>query len=272
MFLFIPQGGLCNRMRSIEAAIELSLQAGVSLTIQWHMDPGLNCEFEKLFEVPAVIDEINTINYTGGTAQLRKTISKRLNRIRYDKCFYERDLAALTGGDMDLVSFVRSGSVCIASCMEFYPVRNYFSSFQPVSRLQDIITTSVENMGEYVGVHIRRADHGVAIERSPVELFIAAMDLEVARDPNIRFFLATDCKDTEDRLKLVFSKRIFTHKKSSLDRGDGLAIEDAVIDLYCLASASKIIGSYSSSFSETAAQIKNIKINIIDVGDKMVDR
>jgi hypothetical protein len=40
-------------------------------------------------------------------------------------------------------------------------------------------------------------------------------------------------------------------------------IQDAVVDMYCLAGCQKIIGSYFSSFSEVAAQINGIELNQI---------
>jgi hypothetical protein len=264
MFLIMPQGGLCNRMRSIDAAMHLSIKTGVELTVQWHKDPGLNCAFESLFEIPSVIKKIQTIDYTGHFSQLRKTLSKRMNRLRYDVCMYERDLAKFLINNGDLVELMQRGNTCIASCMRFFPSDKHFDLFKPVEQLQKIIDENIGNAGDYVGVHVRRADHLVAIERSPINLFVTAMQHEIQKDQDVKFFLSTDCDETEAYLHDLFPRRLVTHKKTSFDRSQESAILDAVIDLYCLGSAKKIIGSYSSSFSETAAELNNVKLEFID--------
>lgn len=269
MFVFIPQGGLCNRMRSIDSAINLSIKAGVELSVQWHKDPGLNCAFERLFEIPSSIKKIQTIDYTGNFSQLRKTISKRINRLRFDVCMYERDLAGFLKNDGDLVELVQAGSTCIASCLRFFSLDEYFKYFKPVRELQNIIDENIKNAGDYVGVHVRRADHRVAIERSPLDLFVAAMRYEIQEDQDVKFFLSTDCDETENYLRSLFPDRLIAHKKTSFDRSREAAILDAVIDLYCLGSAKKIIGSYSSSFSETAAELNNIGLQLIDSKDML---
>ncbi len=59
MFVFIPQGGLCNRMRSLDAAMAVSKVAGVKLSVEWYLDPNLMSDrFENLFEMPPEISKI----------------------------------------------------------------------------------------------------------------------------------------------------------------------------------------------------------------------
>jgi hypothetical protein len=76
-------------------------------------------------------------------------------------------------------------------------------------------------------------------------------------------FLATDSPDEEKRLREIFAYRIITHPKRSVDRQNPQAIKDALIDLFCLSKCKKIIGSYWSSFTETACELNNIERVII---------
>jgi hypothetical protein len=120
----------------------------------------------------------------------------------------------------------------------------------------------VDNM---VGIHVRRMDNKASLENSPLGKFVELMTMEVEYDGQVQFFLATDDPATEIALAEIFPKRIVTHSKESLNRNDPRAIRDAVVDLYCLANCRKIIGSYGSSFSTTAAEINNVEKIIVGI-------
>jgi hypothetical protein len=138
-----------------------------------------------------------------------------------------------------------------------------YADLRPVPRLQAIIDSHVSTIGRTIGVHVRRTDNRYARDHSPLDMFIDLMRREVAQDDASRFFVATDSPEAEGHLRGEFPGRICMHEKRSLDRNDPLAIEDAVIDLYCLARCRKLIGSYWSSFSETAWQLGGIEKTIV---------
>lgn len=89
------------------------------------------------------------------------------------------------------------------------------------------------------------------------------MRLELANDPATRFFLATDSPDVEEHLEAIFPDRITIHPKKSLDRNVPEAIQDALVDLLCLAATRKLIGSYWSTFTNAAAAIGGIESVIV---------
>ena len=113
-----------------------------------------------------------------------------------------------------------------------------------------------------VGVHIRRGDHNLAQERSPTAAFIERM---AAEDAAVRFFLATDSPAEEHALSIHFPNRIITASKA-FGRDSTAGMRGAVVDLYALARTSRLLGSYWSSFSETAAEIGGITLEVIDLG------
>lgn len=271
MLTIIPQGGLCNRMRSIDAAIALSIAANTKLIVQWHKDPGLNAEFTDLFEMPDVISRLDTLDYNGRFAQLRKSTRKRLYRVLFDQYFSEKELMRYIASGGDLTGLVNKKSICIAACNRFYESKFCNIHLKPVSEILDTVSDIIPESKDIVGVHIRRSDHKVAIDRSPMMLFEKEMQQVINENDNARFFVATDSSETEDSLLRLFPDRIIVHKKSTYDRGDTMAIKDALIDLYCLSRTSKIIGSYSSSFSEEAGLIGGIEVVMMDSSLKMKD-
>ena len=109
-----------------------------------------------------------------------------------------------------------------------------------------------------VGVHIRRTDNLPAIGKSSTEAFISSMDQELETHPDTVFYLATDDREEEAALREAFGDLILSNKDRDLSRDSISGIQDAMIDLYSLASTQKIIGSYFSSFTDIAADMHGI--------------
>ena len=85
-----------------------------------------------------------------------------------------------------------------------------------------------------------------------------ANQYQIAENPDVKFFLATDDKDEETLLRKTFPGRIVSNENRTLRRDSLDGMYDALLDLYCLAACKKIIGSYYSSFTDTAAALGNI--------------
>ncbi len=139
-----------------------------------------------------------------------------------------------------------------------------FADFKPKPEILDEVQAVFGAHDNVIGVHIRRDDHLEAIRRSPLALFENTMNEEIKQSPNVKFFLATDSIETQQHMIKLYGDRIIMHQKTSLNRDDVAAIRDAMIDLYSLSKAKKIIGSYGSSFSDVAAQINQIDLVILD--------
>ena len=110
----------------------------------------------------------------------------------------------------------------------------------------------------YVGVHIRRTDHTKCIENSPLEFFIDMMNKEPS---DTKFYLATDCLETKNKLKELFKERIIT-SSIILKRTTREGVRGALQDFVSLSNCSKIIGTRYSSFSEMAALYGGIELVI----------
>jgi hypothetical protein len=142
-----------------------------------------------------------------------------------------------------------------------------FKALRPVAALQAVIDRYVAQFEGTVGIHLRRTDNARAKQASPTDLFIAAMERELEMNAASRFFLATDDPEEEILLQKRFGDRLIMHPKRSRRRDDPLAIQDAVVDLYCLAACRRIYGSFWSSFSETAQQLGSAELLILQSRD-----
>lgn len=132
---------------------------------------------------------------------------------------------------------------------------NYGEIFRPKGDIQERIhKITAEWNGHVVGLHVRQTDNRLAIQNSPIERYDQIIEDEIKRDSQIRFYLATDSEEVKHDLKNRYGSRIITIplclKRSSLQ-----GMKDAVVDLYCLASTSKIYGSSASTYSLLAGKI-----------------
>lgn len=85
------------------------------------------------------------------------------------------------------------------------------------------------------------------------------MEIEIAKDSNVKFYIATDDDAVKHEMIRRFPQRIITQfEKSERDSLEGM--EFAVNDLYCLSKTKKIIGSLYSSYSHIASELGGIPI------------
>lgn len=273
-----PIGGLCNRLRVIDSAIALARQNHSYVHVIWQLNTELNCRFEDLFELPNSIDKIEQPQTSapldraieklyrtkiGGLIQkfYLKDVLKSFDLVlTYDRMQSYHDLHYRGCNFPESTAAKRS---YIATVHSFYPADRPFQDFVPVARLQNIINKHSQNFDRVVGVHIRRTDNQQSSAASSTAGFIELMQAEIQKDDRTRFFVATDSQLEEHNLQLMFPDRIVTYPKQSLDRNDPKAIQDAVVDLYCLSKCRKLIGSYYSSFTDLAYQINGIDYTIV---------
>jgi hypothetical protein len=255
----VPEGGLCNRMRSIAAAHILARRAEQPLRVAWYRTPQLNARFETLFELAdapfEVTDRWAMIPVMRTGMRAIEAVWARIGGpvvSRWEAVPDHFDLEATTAA-------ARRGDVHIRSFAKFLSEPDMFEVFTPQPKIQRKLDALSERLEGAVSVHIRRTDNAKSIERSPMSAFFALMDRELERDDDTQFFVATDSRDAYRELASRYGERIFEHAKVSLRRDDPAAIEDAVVDLYALGSCRKIIGSYWSSFTDTAAELRGIE-------------
>lgn len=243
------------------SALALGTAVERDIWLLWRRDATLNCAFEELFERPAGVSRVLSLK---GRATIR--IADILTSLVCDRLWDEHDVLKCVTEGFDFTRVGRCRRPLVRTSVRFFnPPR--FSAFRPVPALQSTIDRYLQYLDGAIGVHLRRTDNARASEGSPTELFVAAMEQELELNPAARFFLATDAPEEEALLQQRFGDRLIVHPKQSRRRDDPLAIQDAVVDLYCLAACRRIYGSYWSSFSETAQQLGSAKLCILQTAE-----
>ncbi len=267
-----PHSGLANRMRVIASGLWLGDMVHKKIKLVWNLNDDLNCPFEELFEP---IEDIEIINKKFKYRFLRiveqENIFKRLTR-KYTVAFLMRDYISfddvgvkkIRAGEIDILDLSNaSKTLYFNTCESFGSFSNEFKLFIPIPDIQKKINECCGHFNDStIGIHIRRTDHAIAVNQSPTELFIHRIQNDLQNDSKINYFLSTDDSHTEKKLKSLFGNKIVTLKKE-YSRNSITGIRDAVADLYCLANATKIYGSYKSSFSLIASKINGIKLEWI---------
>jgi len=250
-------------MRTLVSAIALAGDADAVLRVVWKADVRLSCRFEDLFEWPPGLASIHHVGdgffYRVANYVVCKCFPNRLEQV---------DVEAMNKAGSDFVGLARSGHrVFIRTHSGFYR-DNDFSLLHLASGILNVVKGYGIERSKTIGVHIRRTDNKISATYSPTKLFLSAMETELEHAPETVFFVATDSPQEEECLKVAFPGKIITHRKSTYDRTDPQAIRDAAVDLYALASCRKIFGSYWSSFSDTAAAIYGIPLQILRYSDE----
>lgn len=253
MVIIQPSGGLCNRMRVINSSLELAKRKNTKLLVLWYCAEELNAPFEALFQP---VNEFKVINFTS-LKDLRKLWYQLTARTRITNEAIE---VHTTDGilDQDFFDSIKLPAY-IFTWEHFYDADEYFKLFKPTAELQKRIDEVTKHFTkDMVSVHIRRTDQINSIAYSKTENFIELMNQEIRNNPDVTFFLATDDKEEEALLRKTFPGRIVSNENRTLRRDSLDGMYDALLDLYCLASCQKIIGSYCSSFTDTAASLGGI--------------
>ncbi len=259
-----PIGGLCNRMRALDSALSLGRRIGARVELLWYRDSSLNCDFKALFNQPEGLSRVIVVDLTSTWGRWCRKILI-FARSHGGRRLYDQDfIAKARQADVPLDQTFVGQKVFIETSSSFSEPLNYVG-FTPVKEIAALIASTSVQLDNAVGIHIRRSDNTLSIEHSPTEKFEEIMRDMLASGYCERFFLSTDSAEVERCMVDKFNDKLVVHPKQTYDRSVDDSIKDAVVDLYCLAACKKIVGSYWSSFSETAACIGNKELVVVDV-------
>lgn len=246
--LCLPQAGLCNRMRAIASAVKFATTIGGDLIVIWLVNEELNIRFDSLFTYfPHRVINIESRLF-------KRIVPSILVRLPFQKIIITPQDAENAAAMSEKKRFL------IYTARKLYSQVD-FSIFKESGLISDQLISSINQ--NTVGVHIRRTDNSDSIKFSPTSLFVERMNSILQENPDTHFYLATDDEREEVKLKQIFGSRILTHEKRSFSRNSNIGMEDAMIDLSNLSRCGRILGSYWSSFSETAAEWGNCRFEQI---------
>lgn len=269
-----PQGGIANRIRVTEAAYNYSRSIGVPLTIIWEKNGALNADYEVCF-MPMESVKIINIDYYGTSvfSKVKRSFFNAAEAVGSaaftSKTLNDHHISPVLDGDApgkkskaffdELAK--KSRGLFIETCYEFYP--NIFNFGLDIQT--DIKINAHHLLDKYpslTGIHIRRTDHPDSVHGSPLQGFFNEINAIMKQDSSAAFYLSTDAEDVVQELKKIFADKIITGVTvRSRESKEGIVA--ALTDLYCLSQCRKILGSLKSTFSERAAIIGRIPLQII---------
>lgn len=255
-----PQGGLCNRMRTIAGAASLASKLGSDLTVVWASDSSLNIKFKDIFSLPS---SVKIVQYRLTSLKYKLMFHLYKDVLRYQILDDPWVYKYARGKEFETWEHLVDGkNIFLVSSADILFDGDYGSLFRPNMKLLESLNT-VSCGKDTIGIHIRRTDNENAVKYSPTYLFIHRVHKELKANPGTKFYLATDDSKEEEIFQNEFGDKIMIYKKHSLDRNNPIAVKDALIDLYNLSCCKKILASYYSSFSDVAALWGNIEKEVI---------
>ena len=269
--LFVPSGGLANRMRAIASAYTLTRQTDSDLQVVWFQDWALHAPFRSIFEeTPLVaVREATLVDHLIYDRARKKNffLPALPQRMLFQRHIKEQDVTPLKKQLFDFEQWAR-GKRCYMSCYQVFgsfPDNLYSQLFHPVKEVMGVVDSYRSQFSSHtIGMHIRRTDNAESIAKSPTELFINKVREEIDQHDDAKVFLATDSTEVKKEFIAAFGTRIITPQEEAC-RDSISGIRGGVIDLWTLASTQKIYGSAGSSFSPMAASIGGVPLEIMNV-------
>ncbi len=247
MYLILyPIGGLANRMRAIDSALNLAGSTN-KLTVWWIKDAGLNCDFNTLF---------NRVDFVADKA-LPLYLKYFLKR--YDNKHFFVNFCLKILESFHILLFLDEHSCldkkkineahwylfCFIRTWEaFYPREKFHSEIFQLKNDIKLKRELSKINNNTIGVHIRRTDNVWSIKNSPIELFEQKMKEEINKNNDVNFYVCSDDEET----KRFFQKEFWINKvkmpEGTIYRNSEEGIIQAACEMFALSKTQKIIGSY----------------------------
>lgn len=256
MIIIEPCAGLGNRMLALSSAYELCKKLNRELIIIWKREAGCNICSADLFDFSNI--QVIDISENGWKKEPFDTLKSNYIKKKYRKIaksFVECDEVERwkkEGGYKKVEQMIKKEkAIYIKSYTNLCEINTF--SFEFLKPATEVMIRGKNVFGRIskktVGVHIRRTDHKDAIEMSPLKLFYDRMKTEV-EESDADFYVTTDDRSVLTELrKKIPEEKLIIYEDKILDRNSKEGIQDALVDMICLAKCSKIIGSYRSTFS-----------------------
>jgi hypothetical protein len=261
-------GGLSNRVNSLTSSIRISERTKRNLLLCWPKDLVCNCNFSDLFE-----NKIKEIS----KEQLRGIIKNNLVQVlkKSENVKSKRKFVIVNDGCYD--DFSKEELLFKFEKIEKRTQKEIYEALKKLKikpNIQNIVNKFFKKnfKNEVIGLHIRRGDYKLLTHNiggiSSNEKFIEEIKKEIAINPKIKFFIATEDKETEEKFKKIFGKRIVSYPKKTNVKEEEGAIKEALVDILLLSKCKEIFGSFRSTFTELAWFLGECKLKVKIIADK----
>ncbi len=264
----ILEGGLGNRMRVAAAAFAMAQRTGIPMQVIWTSQWGMRCRFDELFQENEVFirdaQGFEKILFARPTWK-NLHLPRLLQRLSFQHIILAPQIWDLNKEGFDYEAWFKQGNTLMTAYRDFCPWTsdNLHLLFQPNERVCEIVNARTSKFSAHsIGVHIRRADHQQAIDQSPLELFITAIDREIEQYDDLCIYLATDDEATKTALFSRYGGRVLT-SPAVATRDSTKGIREALVDMLTLSHTQHIYGSAGSTFSPIAACLGDVPITIL---------
>lgn len=270
-----PFGGLANRLRVISSMLWLKKNFNCKLKVIWLANDELNASYYDLFQIHSdfeVMESLGRYKYVRTSNQkdnVKRVLAKIANRVLgIDYCAFDTDFYK---GFDHIIDIVKSNNtIFFNTCEELIQYDEGLISIKLIIPIQAKITKMVKLLNissNTIGLHIRRTDHKIAINNSPLYLFENAIIEELSNNLKANFYLASDDPEVILYFSNKFGKVILFIEKE-FGRNSKGAIMDGLLELYILSKTKKIYGSYWSSYSKTAGRLSDTSVEILKLSNE----
>ena len=262
----VPIGGLGNRIMAVTSAINFCRKQKYSLCIYWFKDWGMGADFYDLFKLSGNDVDIRVVDAKWFHLIYDRPRKKNFwfpflyQWFAFDTCIYEQWLA-----EEDNVVYIsdrlkKSNNPYLVYWSKIPGLVCDLDYLVPAESVKKLVQERAKSFSSYmIGVHIRRSDHLLAINNSPLSWFIEKMEDEIRCNPDVKFYVASDSLQEKKKIVDHFGDRIITTTKG-VDRSSKDDIIEGLVEIYALALTEKIYGSYESSFSIIASWLGKIPL------------
>lgn len=177
-----PLGGLGNRMRVISSALWLKEYMNCKISVIWNEDEHLNANFNLLFQPISDIEIIQKpfiFNYLRDPSKYHglKKVFFHVTNILSGSPFIIDDnyiYNQIRTHDIDIQGIIKNHqNVYFKTCEHFGDAYKYIEVFELIPQIKVKVNSLCTKFTRHtIGIHIRRTDHLVSIENSPLDIFI----------------------------------------------------------------------------------------------------
>lgn len=241
LLLLNARRGLGNRVRAVLSGLAYAEATGCRLWVVWAPNQQCGAGIDQLWEHPLTLMSLQRARWlaraSGGWEE------------------------HLTDDDMDLARF-RRPVLALQSSQAFsnprglaWPVQLH--QFTPIAEIRDRIAAhwpALDTPAPLVGLMVRahHSAHAHTTASQPVEYALQRLAAIHALAPTTKVFLSCDSPEASERIRAA-ADVLELPGKGEFNSVRG--VQDAVCDLYLLASCQWIVGSHQSSFSEIAGLV-----------------